>query len=346
MRRSLLFILFLINSAHFIYAQEKSNPTFSGLMFGDYFYNAASHDSAAKDLNGFQFRRIYITTDYTISNSFSTRFRLDADQSKGSLTNGGKIGVVVKDAWLKWKDIFSGSDFIFGISPTPSYSASESAWGHRYLEKTIMNLFDIVSTRDFGVDLKGKLSQDSTFKYWLKIGNNSSNSPENNKYKRFYGLLEFDPSPELIFTIYGDYAAQPQKEGKNNDALVGAGFINYKQKGKFSIGIEGFIKSQRNNYPVTDSSLVAQTGFGLSIYAYVNLSDKFQIVGRFDIYDQNTNSNSNTDGINFILAGFQYSPIEYVSITPNIEIFTYQADSSNNGDRNDIIPRITFFWQF
>ena len=51
---------------------------------------------------------------------------------------------MVKDAWLKWKNIFSGSDLIFGISPTPAFDVSEGAWGHRYLEKTIMDLDGIV----------------------------------------------------------------------------------------------------------------------------------------------------------------------------------------------------------
>ncbi len=222
-------------------------------MFGDYFYNAAAHDSTQKNFNGFQFRRIYITTDYAISDNFSTRFRLEADQ--GEITNNGKITTMVKDAWLKWKDIFSGSDLIFGISPTPAFDVSEGAWGHRYLEKTIMDLDGIVPSRDLGIDLKGKFTESGSAKYWVKIGNGSGNSPETNKDKRVYGLLEFDPSPELLITVYGDYASNPQVADKDVNAFVGAGFINFKQKGKFSIGLEGFIKSQQNSYKPPAGSL-------------------------------------------------------------------------------------------
>ena len=323
-----------------INAQAK----FSGLMFGDYFYNAAMHDSTQKGFNGFQFRRIYITTDYSISDNFSTRFRLEADQ--GEITNNGKITTMVKDAWLKWKDVFKGSDLIFGISPTPAFDVSEGAWGHRYLEKTIMDLDGIVPSRVLGADLKGKFTESGTAKYWLKIGNGSGNSPETNKDKRFYGLLEFDPSPELLITIYGDYASNPQVANKDVNAFVGAGFINFRQKGKFSIGVEGFIKSQQNSYIPPNGSLGAKSSFGLSIWAYANLSEKAQIVGRFDTYDPNTNSNSNKDGKNLILAGLQFNPVEHVSVTPNVEIFTYQADTPNHGDSSDIIPRVTFYWEF
>ncbi len=325
-------------------ANINAQAKFSGLMFGDYFYNAASHDSTQKGFNGFQFRRIYITTDYSISDNFSTRFRLEADQ--GEITNNNKITTMVKDAWLKWKDIFSGSDLIFGISPTPAFDVSEGAWGHRYLEKTIMDLDGIVPSRDLGIDLKGKFTESGTAKYWLKIGNGSGNTPESNKDKRIYGLLEFDPSPELLITVYGDYASNPQVANKDVNTFVGAGFINFRQKGKFSIGVEGFIKSQQNSYTPPNGSLGSKSGLGLSVWAYANLSDKAQIVGRFDTYDPNTNSNSNKDGKNLILAGLQFNPVEHVSITPNVEVFTYQADSPNGGDSSDIIPRVTFYWEF
>ncbi len=71
-----------------------------------------------------------------------------------------------------------------------------------------MDLDGIVSSRDLGIDLKGKFDDGGTAKYWIKIGNGNGNTPENNKDKRFYGLLEFDPSSKLLITVYGDYACQ------------------------------------------------------------------------------------------------------------------------------------------
>ena len=330
---------------------QVNTPKFSGLIFGDYFYNASTRNSSNKDLNGFQFRRVYITTDYILSDNFVSRFRLDANELNDSPTEGGKIGVIVKDAWLKWKNIFNGSDFVFGISPTPAYDVSEAVWGHRYLEKTIMDFYDIVSSRDFGIDLKGKFDREGNIKYWIKIGNNSGNSVEVNKYKRFYGLLEFNPVPDVVVTLYGDYASYPQKldtydnQLKNNSAFVGAGFLSYKQKGSFTLGAEGFIKSRQNQYsPGESSALKSQNSFGISLWAYVNFTKTVQLVGRFDTFDPNTDVNK--DGRNFILAGLQFNPIDKVSITPNVEITTYQASAPSGTDKNDITPRVTFFWEF
>ena len=80
--KKVLLLLFAAAILSGIASAQEADPKFSGLMFGDYFYNIDSHDSTLKDLNGFRFRRIYITTDYTISNRFDTRFRLEADQSR------------------------------------------------------------------------------------------------------------------------------------------------------------------------------------------------------------------------------------------------------------------------
>ena len=62
---------------------------FSGYMFGDYYYNVQQRDTTKKDLNGFQFRRIYFTYDYAISPKFDSRFRLEADQA--ALSSNGRL---------------------------------------------------------------------------------------------------------------------------------------------------------------------------------------------------------------------------------------------------------------
>lgn len=341
-------VLLLLTGAAF---PQENNPKFSGLMFGDYFYNVSSTTPANKDLNGFQFRRIYITTDYNVAENVSTRFRLEADQSSGSLTAGGKVGVMVKDAWVKWKDIFSGSDFFFGISPTPAFDISEGAWGHRFLEKTIMDLNGIVPSRDLGVDLKGRLDETGSVNYWIKIGNNSGNAPESNKYKRFYGLVQFKPSSNFMFTVYGDYASAPQvidaldKTSKPNNSFVAAAFLNLKQPDVFSFGAEGFLKSTSNNYR-TDavSSLSSQTGFGISLWAYANLTKSVRLVARYDNYDPNTDKDK--DGKSLILGGIDVIAAKNFIITPNIEAFTYQADFPAGTDKSDLIARVTFDWEF
>ena len=315
---------------------------FSGLMFGDYFYNVSSINHTNKDIHGFNFRRIYITTDYTISDKFSTRFRMES-----AIANGSNIGVFVKDAWMKWKEIFNGSDLVVGMSPTPAFDVSEGAWGYRSLEKTIMDYFGIVSSRDIGIDLKGKFDEKGSVKYWLKIGDGSGNKPETDKYGRYYAMLQFTPSESFMVTVYGDFHSMPQVKDpsdgqmKDNSAIVAAGFVNYKHGKTFALGVEGFLKSHQNNFSANGGTLASQSGFGLSVWARALLSDDIGIVGRYDTYDPNTDASAKNDTQGLIIGALDFKVDSHVSIMPGVEVHTLQGANDS-----DVTPRVTFFWGF
>ncbi|MBI3587321.1 MAG: hypothetical protein HY088_09350 [Ignavibacteriales bacterium] len=345
MRKKYIVLLFLLYGS--LAAQDKPfvpGGKFSGLMFGDYFYNVNQRDTTKKDLNGFQFRRIYFTYDYTIAENFNTRFRLEADQAANA--SNGKIGVFVKDAYLQWKTIFQGGDLFFGISPTPAYDISEGAWGYRSLEKTTMDLRGIVPSRDFGFDLKGKFDEGGTASYWLKFANNSANSPETDKYKRYYANVQFKLTSQFQFTVYGDYDTRANKldsfdkQAKSNDRFTLAGFINYAEKDKYSFGVEGFYQTIQNNF--RSSSTVAlqdQKASGISVFAWYAVSNDIRLVGRFDTYDPN--GDLDKDGLSLLILAIDYMPAKNAHCMPNLYLQSYQ----NNG-ASDVVPRITFYYQF
>ncbi len=236
--------------------QEKLPYKFSGYMFGDYFYNTSRDPNVSKfsnvaiqpgdeDQNAFQFRRIYFTFDDDISPKFTTRFRLEADQA--ALSSNGRISVFVKDAYLRWKNAFSMTDVIFGIQPTPAFEISESVWGYRSLEKTILDLRGIVSSRDIAVSLRGKLDTNGKYNYWVMAGNGSGNNPEIDKFKRAYFNFWWKPNEKFQATIYEDYRALPDIPNPNdaaqnisNSSWTTAWFAGYGLKDKYQIGYEGF----------------------------------------------------------------------------------------------------------
>jgi len=206
----------------------------SGYMFGDYFYNAArdagiaSLSNAAaggeKSDQAFLFRRIYFTYDNDISEKFTSRFRLEAGNS--TLASDGKFSVFVKDAYLRWKNIFQGSDFFFGIHPTPAFEISEKVWGYRSLEKTIMDLRNVVSSRDFGLALNGKFDKEGIFNYWIMVANGRDNKPELDKHKRYYLTFYVKPTKKLSLSLYGDYADRGKTVDKYSASTPKATVIN------------------------------------------------------------------------------------------------------------------------
>ena len=357
---------FLICSTLFLAPQVRTQGKFSGYMFGDYYYNIqrdssfgslgnTAAESGPKSYQAFQFRRIYFTYDNTISEKFSSRFRLEADQV--ARTSDSKISVFVKEAYLKWKGIFNGSDFFFGIHPTPAFGVSEDAWGYRSLEKTIMDLRGIVPSRDLGVALKGKFDEDARFNYWVMVGNNSGNRPETDKYKRFYLLFHVKPVEGMQFTVYGDYAdrgnitdpysTSTPKQSVSNGSFTTGAFVGYEQAGVFSVGIEGFLQVRQNGFNNTAAgSLDDLKGSGVSLFGSVSVQSDLDIVGRYDFYDPNTDSNVKGDARHFILWGVAWKPDKNVSIMPNLQVETYQSVQNGRSIDPSVTGRLTFFYTF
>lgn len=352
-------------------AQEKSAGKLSGLMFGDYFYNAvrdtgiARHSNVAnggaKDLNGIQFRRIYLTYDHEISAKFLGRLRLEADNV--STLKDDRIGVFVKDAYLRWRNIFEGSDLLFGIQPTPAFDVSESAWNYRSLEKTIMDLRGIVSSRDVAVSLKGMLDEGGAVNYWVMLGNGSGNRGETDKYKRIYLNLHLKPSPRLQINAYGDLRMQRSIRDPNsitdterllNHVLTSAVFLGWVEKDAFMLGIEGFLQTTLNGVrkgTAVPFMMTTQYGIGLSLFGYYHLDPACAFVGRVDYVDPNTDTEFRGDSRVFIIGGLSWKPDENVSVMPNVIVETYEAlpSSGNLAGRAitpSVTPRITFHFVF
>jgi hypothetical protein len=363
-----------------ISATALSQGKFSGYMFGDYYYtvardssfnhtapsNAASGSAApgTKAMQAFQLRRVYFTYDNDISEQFATRFRLEADQAANA--SNGKIGVFVKDAYLKWKNVFSGSDLIFGIQPPPAYEISEAAWGYRSLEKTIMDLRGIVSSRDQGISLHGKLVGDGMVNYWVMVANNSGNSPETDKYKRYYAHIHVKPSANLQATVYADLAdradfndAYHSGSTLRNSAITTALFVGYSEPFAYNLGVEAFLQSTSNALKDTSSkSYTSRSALGISIFGSYNLMPELAVMARYDNYNPSTDSKGKdpvkvTSGVainnlarNYIIAGLSYKADKNVYIIPNIVYETYEAPKSRTAPYPSVTARLTLHYIF
>jgi hypothetical protein len=345
------------------FSQEENGGKISGYMFGDYSYNIL-RDSTIDDLNGnvldgkkdvqgFEFRRIYFTYDYNISNQFSTRLRLESQTLVG--VQNTLFLTFIKDAYLNWNNIFEGSDFIFGIQPNPTFQVSEKFWNYRSIEETIMDVRGIASSRDFGVALKGKLNSPGTIKYWLMYGNGSVLQSEGDKFKRAYALIELQPSADWIFTIYGDYRFKPEKEFSqvdmsfNNDSFTSALFLGYQNNKNFRIGIEPFlqinyndvIKSETNAYKIMN-----RNALGISLFGWLKFAESLVGIGRYDYYDPNISGDYKGDSRNYFILGLSFILHEKVSITPNFLLETYERPVNGVSIDPSLTGRITFYFEF
>ena len=342
-------------------------PKFSGVVYGDYFYNVARDTSGAKgpalpntaipaasnakNFNGFQLRRFYFAFDEDYSEKLAVRFRLEDDQIAAV---GGANTLFVKDAYITWKGIFSGSDVAFGEQPTPATAVSEAAWGYRSLEKTELDLRGFVTTRDLGLSLKGRIDASGNYNYWFLIGDNSNTAVETDKYKRYYLNLQGKLFDNFQIAVSGDYAAlAPAKVTiHDNDKATVSAVAWYSIKESFNIGAEVFSQNAANvaaaSAGTATRSDVAQ---GYSLFGSYNIIPELAAVLRYDSFDPNTNSSAKGDSRNLLIAALSWKADKAFFIQPNIEYETYQTKQASCGSPSvsydaSLTARLTVSYQF
>ncbi len=263
-RKWVFFILFIPWMTAF--GQERARLT--GQAFMDYYYILNAEDSSRADLNGFAFRRMYLGAAFTLSDRFSGLFRLEADDV--TLSSKGSVAYV-KDLYLRWNGP-SGHRVTAGIASTPSFGVSERVWGYRSIQKTIMDYYGIVSSRDFGIRVDGPLLAGDRARFTVMVANNSSTRPETDRQKRVYGQLEAYPTDYLTFTVGADYAGYGDARDRGTNMN---GFAGYHHRG-FSVGLEAFLN--RITYRQADDIRRS----GVSLFAVAPVAEKWNALARFD----------------------------------------------------------------
>jgi hypothetical protein len=351
MRRALLILLVMFPAVWNGFSQDKTK--LSALVYADYFYDIQRDTGltnaalpGVKEFNGFQFRRIYLTQDYVLSEEFVSRLRLEADEA--ALTSDGKIGVFMKDAYLTWKQVFGRNDIMFGIQPTPAFEVSEVSWGYRSLEKTIMDLRGIVSSRDFGISVRGPLNPAGTIYYVIFLANGSEGRPEGDKWKRYYARVGVQPVKGLDLTLYCDYSDRPKRvnpytaRNVTNSVVTGALFAGVTVTELMRLGIEGVVQSTLNGYD-TGTQLTTSSRLGLSIFTRWAVSETIELMGRYDYFDPNTYSAVTNDTRGYFIGGVSWTPARNVAIIPNLQVETYETTSLRRY-KASVTGRVTVVW--
>lgn len=308
-----------------------------GYAFMDYYYKG--HSDTAGTFNGsyhgrggsnqytgvpqshsaFQSRRIYLGFDYNLSKHFSTEFLL-ADEDNftdpnttvtpvvpsGDLTADGKSTFYLKLANIRWKNLWKGTDFVFGQQATPSFPLlTEVVWGYRSIERTVSDIRRTPSF-DFGAGLNGIFDPKTrNFGYDLLVGNGTqakpvpfSNAGSGNS-KWFYGDIWaklFDK--HLILDLYADYYRLNWVPTWHNSRQMVKGYIAYTTP-KITIGVEGFMNTLKNDAFLTTKATPAVTDTANSVAQALSYYIRGRIIGdklgffiRMDNYNPNKNITS------------------------------------------------------
>jgi len=304
----------------------------SGLAYFDYFYNFERNSGkiAEKDQQGFQFRRVFFTADFDISEKLSSRVRLESDGANFAGTP--KFASYLKDFYVQYK--FESAALLIGLQGTPPIETEEKYWGYRSVEKIQVDIRGGVATRDMGVAIKGSLGEGKSTNYWVMYGNNSSHGAESNKYKRVYAQINHQVTSNLLANLDVNFA----NASKDKNHLMGRFGLYYQEKGAYSFGASALYNSIQKVLP-GDKNL---NSLGVSAFGNTTISNDFSFFGRVDYWDANFDSNVKNDSEITFLAGVDYKADKNLSIIPNISFNKYEM----SGIKSDITGKLTFFWKF
>ncbi len=322
------------------FAQTETDKKFKphgqlwGMAFGDFDYKGNAdilnrgvnqYSGTPINTNMFQWRRIYLGYDYSISQKFSAEFVLAAESdyqsgvlgqtSNGELLANNKFSPYVKLANLRWKNLWPGTDLVIGQVNTPAYGkngrndqTSEEVWGYRSIEKTVS---DIRGTPcyDMGAELQGWFDSKGNFGYDLMVGNGQQAKPENDMYKWFYAdVYAKFLDKRLLIDIYQDYERLNwgvYTKGPNgpwyHDRNMTKLFAAWNTK-KLTVGFEGFRNTIMGDVKVTgnDGNTYYRTTKALDLSFFVRgriLSThagnaRLGFFARYDNYDPSGNLNN------------------------------------------------------
>lgn len=287
-----------------LHSSSAQSLDFGGRAYVDYFYTLSSPTSATDGLHGFTYRRLYLTADYTLSEDFTGRARLEANE--GSTGPNGPMPYV-KDLYLTWH--YNGDhSATLGVTSPPAFDVSDDIWGYRSLDKTLLDLEGIVSSRDFGLRFDGPVGAGETVRYAVMLANNSGVRPETDPYKRVYGQLVGTPSEEVTLVAGADYAGY----GDQRDQGVRLSAFGSYDPGPFRVGLEGYWHN------LTFDNAGDRTDVGISGFAVAEVAPDWELVARLDRSREAASGPTRLETL--LLAAVAYRPHPNVSLMPNLRL--------------------------
>ena len=392
----MLSICFLLNTNPGYTQKANADTTFKpggklwGLVFGDLYYKAHAdtlnrgavnqYTGIPKNKNAFQIRRVYLGYTYEISRTFTADFLLAAEDNvvttngnntttSGDLLTDNKLAFYIKQANIRWKNIWNGTDLIVGQMQTPTFSlTSERIWSYRSIEKTVVDVRRTPSA-DLGIGLQGKFDpKTGNFGYNVLAANGTGARPENDNFKWFYGDVYaqlFDK--KVMVDLYADYQKLNWDPNWHHSRSMIKGFVSYSTP-QFTVGIEGYINNlKEDNFgtlkadSTVDTLSVKAKGFSVFVHGQI-IKDKLRFFARYDAFnpaneiDNNTyiaykgNTTAYTDPSTkeqFFTAGLDFTPTKNVHFMPNIWYNRY----TNQGPKSlynsyDLVYRLTFYYVY
>lgn len=289
--------------------KEKTGKIF-GMIYGGFYDKMAK---GSKPKSGFEVKTGILGYKNQFSDKVDATIMFDVSKTTRDIssnndsvnityTEGNNYTAYLKQADIHWK-INSFAEFSVGMLLSSQYLLTQDKfWGHRYIEYTFQEVNKYGNPADFGVRLKLNPAKKISCTFNVLNGEGPARWQDDNSKFLLTGDVEYRNSDNQVFRIYYDYKQAPTSVQNPQSVINAFAGVNYK---KIKIGIEAsFIHNV--NYS-------SENIYGSSVYTIYKILDKFELLGRFDsfqdivLYDYNK----------FLLAGVQYEPAKNYFLSLN-----------------------------
>jgi len=307
----LLFSIFSL-AISTVSAQDKDEFKPSGKPEVLIFTNFNSSFSDGENVSKFDLTRAYFGYGYNFSPTLSGRLMLDVG-------NPG-VGKFQMTALLKYGYLQYHKEKLtvkFGLTGTNQYDVQEKFWGYRYIYKSFQDEYGMGPSADLGLSAAFKFNNVVSADVIIQNGEGYKSLDNDSALKAGVGVT-IHPIKSLTFRGYYD-TMKKNKATQQTIALM-AGYTNK----YFSLAAE-------YNNQVDNSLKDGQDYSGYSFYGTYFVNTKINLFARYD-YLNSENKIIVTNPWNYakdgqlMMAGFEYSPVKGIKISPNFQRWSPRSE--------------------
>ena len=323
-------------------ATARAQVTVGGVGYLQYAYSLKSDSSliatrgAPGHENDFDVGRAYVNVLGKFADGVQTRITTDVDGRKAA---SNQLTIRLKYAFVGWTPQGSALTFKTGLFTTPWIDYEEALWGYRMQGTTLYDRTSFFPSSDFGIGADGTWNKDqANMQVGLFDGEGYSNAP-GDPGKDIEGRVSIRLANTDLggrvggvrLTGYGQVGSA--NGGGSRNRFIGE--LSYKSKTLTLAGEYGVRQDS------TGARTPKQKGVAFGVFAVLNIpGSKAAIIARFDSFDPNSDSTSNSatvgntsiDKQTRIIAGVSYAISPNLTVLLDLDSTTLQYGSTNAFD--------------
>jgi hypothetical protein len=320
----------------------RAQVSVGGVVYSQFMYGLkddssliATRGAPAHD-NNFDVTRAYVNVTGKFSDGVQTRITTDVDGRKAA---SNQLSIRLKYAYVGWTPQGSALTFKTGLMQTPWIDYDEAVWGYRMQGTTLFDRTSFMPSSDFGLGADGNWNKDQVnMQVGVYDGEGYSNAPgdpgKDASGRVSVRLANTDQGGRVGGVRLTGFAQVGSATGGSSRSRF-IGQLSYKSK---SLTLAGEYGMRQDS---TGAHTPKQKGAAFGVFGVLNIpNSKAAIIARFETFDPNTDSTSNSttvgntaiDKQTRIIAGVSYAISPNLMVLLDVDNTTLQYGSTNAFD--------------